>query len=171
MSSELFPNITKFPDKVNGVSVLVRIFDGMAFRYKWSLAELDDSYLEFRPVDGSMNLKELLEHMFAIIVWLNQTFIDSKFKGEPVEGLHEIKNQTLQRIKDIRDKIETMTDAELEKILIHNPWSDEKIPFWLLINGPIADIFTHIGQILSWRRIAGSPKPEVDLFRGKPVEK
>ncbi len=166
-----FENIQKFPDKMSAAGILVRTFDGMGFRYKWSLAELDNSYLEFRPVDGSRNLKELLEHMFAIIVWLYQTFIDNKFKEEPVEGLHELKNQTLQRIKEIRDKIETMDDAELDKLRIHNPWTEEKIPIWLLLNGPIADIFTHIGQILSWRRIAGNPKPDVDLFRGKPVDK
>ena len=170
MSKELFENIEKLPDKMSAANILVRTFDGMAFRYKWSLAELDDSYLEFRPVDGSMNLKELLEHMFAIVIWLYQTFIDNEFKQEPVEGLHEIKNQTLQRLKDIRDKLENMDDSELAKMNVHNPWGDEKIPIWLLMNGPIADIFTHIGQILSWRRIAGNPKPEVNLFRGKPAE-
>jgi len=170
-SKRLYDNIEKFPDKMSAANVLVRIIDGMAFRYKWSLAELDDSYLEFRPVDGSMNLKELLEHIFEIVVWLYQTFIDNKFSEKPVAGLHELKNQTLQRLKDIRDKLENMDTAELEKMNIHNPWSDEKIPIWLLMNGPLADIFTHIGQILSWRRIAGSPKPEVNLFRGKPVDK
>ena len=168
---ELYENILELPDKVCAANILVRLIDGMAFRYKWSLAEMENSDLEFRPVDGSMNLKELLEHMFEIVVWLYQTFIDNKFDEKPVSGLHELKNQTLQRLKDIRDKLENMDDAELEKINVHNPWGDEKIPFWLIMNGPLADIFTHIGQILSWRRIAGNPKPEVNLFRGKPVKK
>jgi len=171
MPQELYEDILKLPDKMNGANVIVRLIDGMAFRYKCSLAELDDSYLEFRPVEGSKNLKELMVHIFKLVVWLNQTFIDNKFSEKPVSGLHELKNQTLQRLKDIRDKLENMDDVELGNMNVYNPWGDEKIPIWLLINGPLADIFTHIGQILSWRRIAGSPVPESNTFRGKPIDK
>lgn len=170
MSEELFKDILRFPEKMSAANVLVRLIDGMAFRYKCSLAGLDDSYLEFRPVDGSMNLGELMEHMHKLTVWLCQTVIDGKITEEPVKGLHELKNQTLQRLKDIRDKLENMEDSELEKLHVHNPWNDEKIPIWLLINGPLADILTHTGQILSWRRIAGSPVPAANTFRGKPID-
>jgi hypothetical protein len=97
--------------------------------------------------------------------------MDNKFSEQPVSGLHELKNQTLQRLKDIRDKLENMDDVELSNMHVYNPWGDEKIPIWLLINGPLADILTHTGQILSWRRIAGSPVPEANTFRGKPADK
>jgi hypothetical protein len=41
-----------------------------------------------------------------------------------------------------------------------------------LINGPIADALTHIGQIVSWRRINGNPQPSgVNPFKGIRVEK
>ena len=171
MPQELFENIEKLPDKMSAANVLVRLIDGMAFRYKCSLAELDNSYLEFRPIDGSMNLKELMEHIHKLAVWLYQTAIDNKFSKKPVSGLHELKNQTLKLLKDIRDKLENMDDIELANMNVHNPWSDEEIPIWLLINGPLADILTHTGQILSWRRIAGSPVPDADTFRGKPVDR
>ena len=171
MSAELYENILKFPDKMSAANVLVRLIDGMAFRYKCSLAELDNSYLEFRPVEGSMNLKELMEHVHKLSVWLYQTVIDNKFSEKPVEGLHDLKNQTLKLLKDIRDKLENMDDVELANMKVHNPWGDENISIWLLINGPLADILTHTGQILSWRRIAGSPVPEANTFRGKPIDK
>ncbi len=171
MPKELYENILKLPEKMSAANVLVRLIDGMAFRYKCSLAELDDSYLEFRPVEGSKNLKELMVHIFKLVVWLYQTIIDNKYSEKPASGLHELKNQTLQHLKDIRDKLENMDDAELANMNVHNPWGDEKIPIWLLMNGPLADIFTHIGQILSWRRIAGSPVPEANTFRGKPIDK
>ncbi len=35
-----------------------------------------------------------------------------------------------------------------------------KQPFWLVINGPLSDALTHIGQIATLRRIAGSPVPD-----------
>jgi hypothetical protein len=171
MPEELYKDILKFPDKISGANVLVRLIDGMAFRYKCSLVELDDSFLEFRPVAGSMNLRELMEHIHKLTVWLYQTVIDNKFSEQPAGGLHELKNQTLLRLKQIRDRLHNMDDTALENMKVHNPWSDEEIPIWLLINGPLADILTHTGQILSWRRIAGSPVPEANTFRGKPADR
>lgn len=38
--------------------------------------------------------------------------------------------------------------------------SENPVPFWYLINGPIADALTHVGQISSWRRMAGNPQPK-----------
>jgi hypothetical protein len=37
-------------------------------------------------------------------------------------------------------------------------------PFWPIINGPFSDVLTHIGQISSLRRIAGSPAPDSNPF-------
>mgnify|MGYP006092578213 FL=1 len=42
-----------------------------------------------------------------------------------------------------------------------------KLPFWYWINGPLSDALTHVGQINSWRIIAGNPQLKgVNLFIG-----
>ena len=43
-----------------------------------------------------------------------------------------------------------------------------KKSFWPLINGPISDVLTHIGQIATMRRIAGSPVFDSNPFDGTP---
>jgi hypothetical protein len=41
-------------------------------------------------------------------------------------------------------------------------------PFWHVINGPIADALTHVGQVNSFRRLAGNPTPKANVFLGLP---
>jgi hypothetical protein len=41
--------------------------------------------------------------------------------------------------------------------------------FWYSLNGPLADALSHVGQILSWRRILGNPqRVGVNVFLRKP---
>jgi hypothetical protein len=52
-------------------------------------------------------------------------------------------------------------------------WRDGSVrdhPIWYLINGPLADALTHVGQINAWRRLAGNPCPKVSVFLGLPPE-
>ena len=48
-----------------------------------------------------------------------------------------------------------MNDSELVEMEKN---TSRKLPFWYWINGPLADALTHVGQITSWRRIAGNPQ-------------
>jgi hypothetical protein len=64
----------------------------------------------------------------------------------------------------LRDVLVSMNDKELMSITIN------KKPFWHIINGPIADALTHVGQINSFRRLAGNPTPKVNVFIGLPPE-
>ncbi|MFH2037290.1 MAG: hypothetical protein ABIJ45_12870 [Candidatus Zixiibacteriota bacterium] len=168
MDNDLYGYIPKLPEKVNGANVLVRVIDGAANRFKWSMEGLDESMSNFRPVEGSMNLGELVNHIFILAAWLYKSFVDRSFSEEPTGGIHDKKMRTLEILYKIREHLLDMDDSELAKITIAHNWSDEKIPFWLLINGPIADILTHVGQICSWRRMAGNPIPRANLFRGIP---
>jgi hypothetical protein len=60
-----------------------------------------------------------------------------------------------------------MSDEDLAAVRIRSSRGDT-LPIWNMVNGPLADSLTHIGQILSWRRIAGSPPVPADVFRGRP---
>ena len=64
-------------------------------------------------------------------------------------------------------RFKAMTDAEVAEAKIRGSRGD-RLPVWNIVNGPLSDSLTHIGQILSWRRIAGSAPPPADVFRGCP---
>jgi uncharacterized membrane protein len=61
-----------------------------------------------------------------------------------------------------------MTEGELASCSVRSRGT--VTPFWNLINGPLADILTHVGQINSWRTISGSPAPRANPLRGLPPE-
>ena len=58
-------------------------------------------------------------------------------------------------------------NKEVEEVKIYRRRNDTIYPIWYLINGPISDVLTHIGQIASWRRIAGNPVERVSPFSGE----
>jgi hypothetical protein len=55
-----------------------------------------------------------------------------------------------------------LRETDLKKIETSNR------PFWHIINGPLPDALTHIGQINSFRRLAGKPVKRAQVFTGKP---
>jgi hypothetical protein len=76
---------------------------------------------------------------------------------------------TLASLERIRGNFLERGDAGLEDIRIvgsSRPGDDR--PFWNMINGPLADALTHVGQINTYRRMNGNPTPRADVFRGRP---
>ena len=43
-------------------------------------------------------------------------------------------------------------------------------PVWNIMNGPLADALTHVGQINAWRRLNGNPVAPAAVFTGTPPE-
>jgi hypothetical protein len=87
--------------------------------------------------------------------------------GAKAAGAGELRTKTLVLARALRDRFAGMTDEDLRRCAICLS-SGEAFPFWNFLNGPLADSLTHIGQVLSWRRIMGKPGPSADVFRGLP---
>ena len=68
----------------------------------------------------------------------------------------------MEILHDLRTTINVITEAELVEIEI------EDRPFWHIINGPLSDALTHVGQINSFRRLAGNPVSGANVFTGTP---
>ena len=56
MSMDLFHEIPDYPEKVSGASVLVRLLDGLGFRFRWSTDGLSDEDYTFRPAPDCMSI-------------------------------------------------------------------------------------------------------------------
>jgi hypothetical protein len=73
-----------------------------------------------------------------------------------------IRKDILEMIYVLRESLISLTDEELSRVTIDGN------PFWYIINGPLADALTHVGQINSFRRMAGNPAPKARVFLGAP---
>jgi hypothetical protein len=155
------------PGEVRATSIMARVVDGLGFRYRWATEGLRDQDADFRPGADSMTLRELLHHVARLTAWL-----DAQAGGEPLgdidRDLPALRRATLGRLVALRTRLLEMSDAQLAALSITGRPEMGALPFWNMLNGPLADALTHVGQVNSWRRLAGNPAPRADVFRGRP---
>lgn len=170
MSSLPYESIPEPPSTFSGVSVIIRTLDAAGFRFRWATEGVTDAQADFQPTPESMSIKKICKHMVMLF-----NLIDAAVGGEFTPGLHEsddfqeLRLRVLQKIQSARANVSKLTDAELGQRKINHPRGGE-FPIWNMINGPLADALTHVGQITGWRRMAGNPTPKANLFEGKPPQ-
>ena len=157
---DLFHRIPPCPDSISGTTVLVRLLDGLGFRFRWSTEGLSDDDYGFRPAPDCMSIGELVRHVWGLVNWVCLSMgIDEYKRGDDIVL---IRGSVLEMIHALREALGSMSDEDMRGITI------EGRPFWHIINGPISDALTHVGQINSFRRLAGLPTPKANVFVGSP---
>ena len=157
---DLFYEIPEYPDEVSGTSVLVRLLDGLGFRFRWSTEDLGEDDYEFRPAPDCMSIEELVRHVWGLVNWVSQSMLTERFRKQ--DDIPLIRRSVLEITHALRESLITMSDEDLGDLTIR------ELPFWHIVNGPVADALTHVGQINSFRRLAGNPTPKANVFRGLP---
>jgi hypothetical protein len=152
-----YEQIPEYPPAYDGVGVLVRMIDGLGFRLRWATEGLGDEDWAFRPSAGTMSIAELVSHIRDLIEMVGDALglmpNEERGDGDPLEQSLEF----LMRLR--RVLLDDPPDLDAQPI--------KEFPFWHAINGPLADALTHVGQINSFRRLAGHPAPRVNVFRGR----
>ena len=148
------------PDTVSGASVLARMVDGLGFRFRWATEGLREDDYTFRPAEQCKSIREQTEHIWGLVNWIMLSLTGDSM--ERADTINLIRLSVLEMIVEIRRLLLTMSDDELKHARINDH------SFWHIINGPVADALTHVGQINMIRRLAGNPTPEVNVFTGKP---
>jgi len=161
MGDELpFHRIEGYPAQVSGPSILVRLLDGLGFRFYWATDSLTEQDYAFSPGHGCQSIGQLTGHIWGLTNWVHAAVL----------GPHEARPGTpeqqrahaLQMLYHLRQHFATLDDQALTAITI------DARPFWHILNGPLADALTHVGQINLLRRLAGNPTPKAGLFTGEP---
>ncbi len=157
---DLFHRIPPYPDTISGTTVLVRLLDGLGFRFRWSTEGLTDEDYGFRPAPDCMSIEELVGHVWGLVNWVSQSVgLDGSERRDDASITRE---RVLEIIHAIREVFSSMSDGDLKETTIR------EMPFWHIINGPISDALTHVGQINSFRRMAGNPTLKANVFTGTP---
>ena len=157
---DLYYRIPPYPDAVSGTTTLVRLLDGLGFRFRWSTEGLSDDDYGFRPAPDCMSIDELVRHVWGLVNWVCLSVGLERFRKE--DDIAIARTSVMEMIYALREALSAMSDEELRDITIDGR------PFWHIINGPISDALTHVGQINSFRRQAGNPTPKANVFVGSP---
>jgi len=157
---DLFNRIPPYPDSISGTTVLVRLLDGLGFRFCWSTEGLSEDDYGFRPAPDCMSIEELVKHVWGLMNWVCLSMGLDEFKRG--DDIAITRGHVLEIIHTLREELISMSDGNLKEITIRGK------PFWHIINGPLSDALTHVGQINSFRRLAGNPTPKASVFTGTP---
>ena len=168
-----YTTLPELPAEVGAVQVLARLVDGLAFRYRWATEDLRPEDVAFRPTPDAFTLGEILEHVARMMEWIERALtLDKGEENEdivPPESHEDTRRMTLATLERIRARFLALGDSGLGDVRIvgsSRPGDDR--PFWNMINGPLADALTHVGQVNTYRRMTGNPTPRADVFRGRP---
>ncbi|HMB92623.1 MAG TPA: hypothetical protein VKP65_17350 [Rhodothermales bacterium] len=148
------------PAEITVATVICRLLAGMGFRLYWATDELTEELYAFQPGEGARSIGETVDHIWDLLHWLYNA-LEPEGKTKP-DGPEALRDGALELIALLEGQFSTIDKDELETIHIL------KEPFWPIINGPLSDVLTHIGQIATVRRLAGSPAPMSNPFEGTP---
>ncbi len=169
MSELPYGTIPEAPLEFSTGAVLARLVDGIAFRYRWATEGLRGEDLDFRPCEDRWNIREVMVHVLRLSEWIGKNVgIENDCEGTP-EDVDGLRRQTLCVMQATRDKFASMSDEQIGALQMKRP-GGETYPVWNMINGPLTDGLTHIGQINSWRRLNGNPPLPANPFLGVPPE-
>ena len=153
-----FRSITTYPDRQDANGVVIRLVDGLGYRFYWATEGLSEADSAFSPGGGCQSIGELMTHVWGLTNWVHLNLLGAGLTSAPPDSPADARAQALDNLMGIREYVGRIDTEELFACEV------EGMPFWHVINGPLADALTHAGQIASFRRINGNPVPKHHVF-------
>lgn len=164
-----FRSLPPGPDAVSGAVVLARMVEGLGFRFFWATEGLRDEDLGFRPAPGTWCIHELARHVLGLATWVAMATGALPEAPAPTgtqTPFAEVRERVMETLSQLRARLAALSDGEIAGIRIG--LRGETHPWPHLVNGPLADALTHVGQINLLRRASGNPVPRANVFLGRP---
>ncbi|WP_215225530.1 DinB family protein [Echinicola shivajiensis] len=158
-----FSNITKHPVDYSPGSVAARMVESLGFRYRYASQDLKETDYDFKAEETARTIGETIEHIYGLSMVIRNAVLPSPYEKKENLNMEATRAETLIILKETYDQLLGMTESDLKKISIQGTY-----PFWIVINGPLADALWHSGQIATLRRANGNPIPKgVNVFLGE----
>lgn len=128
---------------------LLRHFLGaIAYRTQKALRDAPREYADFSAGNGLRTPAEILRHMTSLLGYVRTFYVGGEYpvKPEPLADMAAEITRFHDLLQDVGRRLE---NGERPGTLTHAQ----------LLQGPLADLMTHVGQLALLRRLAGSPVP------------
>ncbi|HXJ29943.1 MAG TPA: DinB family protein [Gemmatimonadales bacterium] len=125
----------------------------LAYRTQKALRDAPAGFGDFRPQDGVRSPVELVRHMTSVLGYACTLFTGGRYRPDPLPTLDAEIARFHQMIERLAGHIESTASL------------GEGVTTGQLLQGPLADAMTHVGQLAMLRRLAGAPvQPENFVF-------
>lgn len=125
----------------------------IAYRFQNTLHDARDNFGDFSPGLGARNSCEIINHMTQLLRASRRIIEDGTFTYNPLEVL-DLPSETNRFNEELKAFDDLIKDRDLQEAGIHR-----------LLQGPISDILTHIGQLALMRRLNGNPVGRGGFFK------
>jgi hypothetical protein len=118
----------------------------LAYRTQKALRGAPDSFGAFQAGQQVRTPADLIRHMTSVLGYARTFFVGGSYRAEPLPDLAAEVTRFHAMLEDLAQHL--AAGAELSGT------TEER-----LLQGPLADAMTHVGQLAMLRRLAGSPVP------------
>ncbi|HAS41643.1 MAG TPA: hypothetical protein DCS93_14270 [Microscillaceae bacterium] len=168
-----YHQIPDYPANYEAGSMVARMIDGLGYRFYWATEGLTEKDLAFRPSEKARNTLETIQHIYDLTVFIINIHqglpAPPRNKNAPL-AFQELRQKILFNLQKASQLMVGKNAQAFSKhpIIFKRGDKESKLPYWHMINGPIADAIYHTGQLVSFRRMSGNPmNPKVSVFMGK----
>jgi hypothetical protein len=128
-------------------AMLIHFLAAIAYRAQKALRGCPDEFGCFDVGHKVRTPAELVRHITSVLGYARTFFIGGSYRPEPLPTFSDEIGRMHQMIEDLARNIDSGAP-------FLNGLTEER-----LLQGPLADAMTHVGQLAMLRRIAGVPVP------------
>jgi len=167
-SQEKLPyhQIPKMEEIYTAQTTVARMIDGLGFRYYWATEGLRAEDLAYQPKGEGRDCQQTVNHLYDLsnmMLRLTKTDFKQEIEKEKMT-FAEMRRQTLLNFQTFSNRVQA--SKELSEFTLRKA-GEITVPFFNIINGPIADAIWHAGQVSSFRRSSGNPiNAKANYFSG-----
>lgn len=132
--------------------LLKHFLAALAYRTQKALRDAPAGFGDFRPQAGVRSPIELVRHMTSVLGYACTFFTGGRYRPEPLPTL----DAEIARLHQI---IESLAGHLASAAPFVDGVTTER-----LLQGPLSDAMTHVGQLAMLRRLAGAPVPPENFF-------
>lgn len=132
-------------------AMLRHFLAALAYRTQKALRGSPHSFGTFQTGGGVRTPAEAVRHMTSVLGYARTFFVGGRYRAEPLADLSAEIARFHQMLQELAEHLEIGTP--LRGI------TEEQ-----LLQGPFADVMTHVGQLAMLRRLAGDPVPPEDFL-------
>jgi hypothetical protein len=153
-------SIPPHPEEINAQNILVRLVDSIKFRFQLSVLDLTIADYDFKINPTGKSLGELLTHIYKLQT-TTLTALHAEHLYPPNAPIESVADDTILILNSIRLKLLNIKEvADFDKVSLQG------LSFWNLINGPLTDTLTHIGQVNIIKRALNKPTRKSSMIKG-----
>lgn len=172
-STDYYYEIPAYPDNYSAENVAARMVDGLGFRFYWASEGLRQSDLDYKPSKDGRTTAETIDHVYGLSLTIinaaTSTINESVDRSEMTT--EDKRRLALENIKSASEYLKKSSQGDMESmksIFKREEGPNFELPFWNMVNGPIADAIWHSGQIVTFRRSSGNPvNSNLTFFQGR----